>query len=802
MIAAVPFLLSAVLGWFWLRPQIIADTEESQRQLASVIASRTEDYLVASSREISRTAAIFSRKLIGSDNIQEYLDTVLASSANLTSLTLTDGKGRVSALALTGDRALQQQEMVGIDLSLTDAVRQVRSSGKHAWSDVYLSPVGGGLTVAYATPSGEGVALGEISLSRLNSFLKGITEQERQIVFILDRHGQVIADREGHYTARQFNLTNLDIVGKGLASGMPVTGSFSFNGDRFVGCMIRASFLDWNILVASPVQLAYRSALTTSGIFASALCLALLMASGMSFFMSSSLASRFENLVSHARRIESGEEKGDWPKASIREFNFLAEALHSMAESLRERERRLNEQVDFLQQLIDSIPVPVYYKDVRGAYLGCNAAFETLLGLRRRDIVGKTVYELLPKDRADLHHAADTTLLCEPGVQRYEVSGIYDDSFRYVLFNKATFVDRENRVAGIVGAALDITERKHAEDALRESEEKFRVLAETSPAAIILQQGERCIYTNPATTRISGYSETELREMNFREWCGIDACEPVREGSHTQGNGEPAPTQYEQRVRTRDGREKWVLVSVGATEYQGRLTDIATLLDITEKKIAEEGIKVALAEKILLLKEVHHRVKNNLQIISSLLDLQSDSIPDEQSRRYLRESQNRVRSMALIHERLYASGSLSTIDFGDYITDLTQYLFSSYAVDRKRISLHIQAGDCTLDIDRAIPCGLIVNELISNALKHAFPCAERGNIDVIVSVDEKEMVTLTVSDTGIGLPAGLDIRKTHSLGLQLVEMLVRQLRGRIRMESTQNGAVFSLVFPGSSQNLP
>ncbi|RQW82149.1 MAG: HAMP domain-containing protein, partial [Geobacter sp.] len=393
-IAVAPFIFSALLGWFWLRPQIIDDAEEHQRQLAGVISARTEDYLLASSRSISGAAAVFSKKLIHSDELQEYLDTVLASAMNLTSITFTNAQDRISALALPPEKTLLREEMLGIDLSLTSSVRQVRVSGRPAWSNAYLSPLGGGLAVAYATPAAEGVALGEISLVQLNSFLRKIATDGKYAVFIIDRRGQVIADQEGRFTARQYNLTNLDIVREGLASGKPVTRSFSFSGMKVVGCMVRAPLLDWNILVVSPVEQAYRSALTTTGIFATALLMALFLASGLSLFMSHSLARRFEKLVSHAGRLEAGEDAGEWPKAPFREFNLLGEALQTMANTLRERENRLSAQLRFLQQLLDSIPIPVYYKDVSGRYLGCNAAFEEFIAMPRIDIVGKAVYDL------------------------------------------------------------------------------------------------------------------------------------------------------------------------------------------------------------------------------------------------------------------------------------------------------------------------------------------------------------------------------------------------------------------------
>jgi PAS domain S-box-containing protein len=796
-IAVIPFLLSAIMGWFLLRPQMIADTEEHQRQIAELIASRTEAYLVTSSAAIERTALVLSKRLVGSHDLQVYLDTVLTSSMNLTSITFTDPHGRITAIALPKEKSLLQEEMKGIDLSLTSAVRKVHDSCAPTWSDAYLSPVGGGLTVAYATPAAGGVALGEISLSQLSSFLGGIASQGKQTVFIIDRRGQVIADQEGRYTARQYNLTNLDIVREGLSSGKPVTQSFSFNGERFVGCIVRAPLLDWNILVASPIWLAYRSALTSTGIFAAALCMALFLAAGLSLIISHLLAKRLEYLVSHAKMIESEEVAGDWPKSPIREFNLLGEALHSMATTLCERENRLNVQLLFLQQLLDSIPVPVYYKDAGGVYLGCNTAFEAFIGKPRKDIVGKTVHDVVPKERADKHHEADVALLRRPGVKTYELKGIYSDgAYRVVISNKATFFEADNRVAGIVGALFDITDRKLIEEALIESEEKFRVLAETSPAAIILHQGERFIYTNPATTKIFGYSEAELMEMNFWEWSAKEDSERIRQRSLARLKGKPEPDRYEHRVITKHGEVRWLLVCAGVTEYRGKPTVIATLLDITEAKKAEERIKAALEEKIILLKEVHHRVKNNMQIISSLLELQSDSIPDERSRACLRESQNRIKSMALIHERLYRSKDFSSIDLGEYISDLSHYLFDSYVVESERVSLNIDAGNIGLDVNRAVPCGLIINELVSNALKHGFPNGRTGEISVSVK-GGVDSITVEVSDTGVGIPPGLDPQKTETLGLQLVFLLARQLHGGISFDSGELGTIALLSFPVS-----
>jgi two-component sensor histidine kinase len=216
--------------------------------------------------------------------------------------------------------------------------------------------------------------------------------------------------------------------------------------------------------------------------------------------------------------------------------------------------------------------------------------------------------------------------------------------------------------------------------------------------------------------------------------------------------------------------------------------------ELESRKRAEEQIKVSLKEKEILLKEVHHRVKNNLQIISSLLRLQSDYIKDEKALASFKDSQSRIRSMALIHEKLYQSKDLYRIDFGEYIRDLVANLLRSYTASSQAITLRINALDIWLTIDTAIPCGLIINELISNTLKHAFPETNSENrieIDIHSSRDNK--FTLSVSDNGVGFPQDLDFQDTESLGLQLVCTFIEQLEGTIELDHSR-GTTFIMTF--------
>ncbi len=218
--------------------------------------------------------------------------------------------------------------------------------------------------------------------------------------------------------------------------------------------------------------------------------------------------------------------------------------------------------------------------------------------------------------------------------------------------------------------------------------------------------------------------------------------------------------------------------------------------ELQERRRTEEQLKLSLKEKEVLLKEIHHRVKNNLQVISSVLRLQSDYIKDEQVLALFKDSQNRIRSMALIHEKLHQSSNLLKINFDDYVRDLADNLMRSYAASSQTATLRTAATGVWLNIDTAIPCGLIINELVSNALKHAFPSPSSSNeilVEIIPMSDDR--FTLTVQDNGIGFPSDLDFRDTESLGLELVCIFTEQLEGTIERDQTQaTGTTFTITF--------
>lgn len=226
---------------------------------------------------------------------------------------------------------------------------------------------------------------------------------------------------------------------------------------------------------------------------------------------------------------------------------------------------------------------------------------------------------------------------------------------------------------------------------------------------------------------------------------------------------------------------------------QLELANLSLQKEIVERKLAEKKIAATLREKEVLLREIYHRVKNNLQMVSSLLSLQSNELEDEEARSSFKESQDRIRSMAMVHERLYGSGSLASIAFTEYIPSLTAYLFRSYSVGQDRVRLVTDVDDISVGIDTAIPCGLIINELLSNSLKYAFPGGRSGEVHIDLKRAGDSEFLLVIGDNGVGLPDGLDLKSTETLGMRLVVSLVRQLQGEMEIDSS-NGTRFDIRF--------
>ncbi len=321
-----------------------------------------------------------------------------------------------------------------------------------------------------------------------------------------------------------------------------------------------------------------------------------------------------------------------------------------------------------------------------------------------------------------------------------------------------------------------------------------RDILATTPAAIYrMAPGGTLIYGNPAFSRLLGYPDwTHLKNRSvgdifadkeeFASWMSeIEEC---------KDNAERVI-----RVRLMDGKECMVCNCVRPVHKPGGdiLFFDGYLEDLSGVKEGEKRLESALKEKELLLKEVHHRVKNNLQAISSLLNLQSSTIEDPAIRALFSKSLDRIHSMILIHDKLYHSKDPDTIEFSDYVHNLTSHLLSSYGITPDNITLTLNVNNTAFDIETATSCGLIINELVANSLKHAFSDGRKGEVSVACSRDDNGTYTLRVKDNGIGLPANINPKESESLGLQIVDMLAEQINGTVEVDRSQ-GTEFIITF--------
>jgi two-component sensor histidine kinase len=359
----------------------------------------------------------------------------------------------------------------------------------------------------------------------------------------------------------------------------------------------------------------------------------------------------------------------------------------------------------------------------------------------------------------------------------------------------------------------EMAERRRAEEDMahlnRELQRRiaeFQTLLDVLPVGIAVAEDPECeyVWANPWLSNLLGVAPGENLAADSRPAAtvsyrlsrdGRELSAAERPMQYATAHGE-AVRDVEIDLLYDDGR------SVRLLGYASPLFDeagqvrgcIGTYVDITEPRRMEAQLRAALHEKEILLREIHHRVKNNLQVVSSLLDLQAEVVEDPRVRAICEESQHRIQAMALIHESLYQSDELTHIDAAAYVQSLSQRLFDASYPPGSGINLVLEAEPVMLSPQTAIPCGLILNELLVNALKYAFPDNQAGTIHVALRQEASARCVLSVRDTGVGFPEDLDFRATESLGLQLVCLLTEQLGGTIDLER-EGGTVFTITFP-------
>lgn len=468
----------------------------------------------------------------------------------------------------------------------------------------------------------------------------------------------------------------------------------------------------------------------------------------------------------------------------------------------KKAEQALCESEERFQQIAENAQAWTWEVDASGLYTYVGSVVEKMLGYRPEEIVGKKhFYDLLhPDDREQLRNDAFKAFAQKLPFREFINRNIRKDGETVWLSTSGIpVIDEEGNLLGYRGADTDITERKQAEEKLRSSEERYRLLAEKSPLGLsIIGRDGSYKYINDQFKRMFGYALDDI--PTGREW--FRKAYPDEEyrkkvistwlsDLESAESSEPRPRIYS--VTCKNGEVKEVLFRPVTTETGD---EFVLYEDITERVRTDKQLKASLREKEVMLREIHHRVKNNLQVISSLLNMSCMQTQNQEAIALLADAQTRVLAMALIHSQLYQTERFDRMDMGILVRSLFAHLANVYATRSRFVTPVILEGTGVfLPITQAIPCSLVLNEVISNIFKHAFKEGQRGTVEISVQNPTNSRIHIRIKDDGVGIPEDIDIHETYSIGLSLIRTLVQdQLEGTLQI-NRNNGTEFIMEFP-------
>lgn len=472
----------------------------------------------------------------------------------------------------------------------------------------------------------------------------------------------------------------------------------------------------------------------------------------------------------------------------------------------RKAEEKLAKSEKQYKALFELSPDYVVVLDPYGVIMDINHRFAEDSELLKEECIGRDIREIAKPfvSNSIINETLKHSFLVSDKIKPIELKVENEDGVMYLEVHLAPIV-REGKIFAIQIIVRNITQRKNAERALIESRERLynvntylEAIINASPFAIVdlYPDGRVKSLWNPAAENIFGWGRDEVlgKDLPFINEKNAEKCQNIMNSAL---DGE-SKSDVELECARKDLEIIYTMMAMAPLlNVDGNIQGImATFADISDMIAAENQIKASLDEKEVLLREIHHRVKNNLQIISSLMSLQSEYTQEPETLKMFQESKNRIRSMALIHEKLYQSKDLAHIDFVEYLKSLVVMLLSFYREKSNDINVSLNCDRVNLEIDTAISMGLIVNELLSNCFKHAFPGQKSGEVIINLSKDNENYL-LEVADNGVGIPEDVDIKKTDSLGLQIVQTLTIQLKGDLEHKN-EGGTTFRLLFPDRS----
>tara|TARA_B110000211_G_scaffold67989_1_gene78473 strand:+ start:1794 stop:3608 length:1815 start_codon:yes stop_codon:yes gene_type:complete len=464
-------------------------------------------------------------------------------------------------------------------------------------------------------------------------------------------------------------------------------------------------------------------------------------------------------------------------------------------------DRAKKDSYDLVQRILDSLFTFVGILTPEGVLVDANRAPLEAAGVNLQDVVGKRFWDCVwwnysPQAQQHLKKAIEQA--AQGQTLRFDVTNrIVGDTRITVDFMLSPLTDDHGEVTHLIASANDVSQRKNRETELTYSEERFRrVFDSTADGLLMIDDDGKIILANHSVAKMFGYTHKEMYRCTVEDLVP-EHIRPQHKSDRKKYQSAPQARSMgamrELYAKRKDGSQFPVEIALTPLQFPEGVRILATVVDISIQKDIQSSLMNALAEKTSLLNEVHHRVKNNLQVVSSLLSLQSRAVPDE-LRPYFKDSRDRIKAMALIHQQLYEQKDHEHVNAAKYSGNLISLIRRSYTESQKRITIDFNSQDSSvnLTLDQALPFGLLLNELLANAIKHAFKGMNSGQVDVSLYQND-EHTTLNISDNGCGIPDDVTMGKTHSLGFQLIPGLIDQLGATLNINN-DNGASFEIKF--------
>ena len=778
VLVCLSMFLSALFGRSFKQ-----DISERSLRLAASIAGQVELSLDHHSNELLQLSHDISRIGPANPSVQVIMQRILEYHPLIVRINLLDREG--SVLRVVPD----DPQILGLDMSRQPYYqRPAAEQGRINWSGSYVSSEIGRKTITLSIANKEVTLAAHLDLDVLSGIVRSKNPMKEGFITLIDAGGNSITDTVEKMETGIANFMNYTSV-RNTFDGIEGSYEEQIGGVSGLSSTYLIREMGWAVLIFQPKVRTYgvvdRLIIVTSIILIMALVGAWLISLG---FLKG-VMNPVRNMVGQTRSVAAGGYNVS-VKAKYAEFGELADSFNLMARSIEAREDDLKSSESRYRELFDNNPLPVMIFDADELnILDVSRAAVEDYGYTRDEFMGMSVLDIRPVEDISVLKSSMNNRppgRDKAGVLRHRKK---DGSVFYVDITSHEIVFLGKRA--ILAICKDVTSQVLVKEALKESQEKLRATLESIGDAIIIIDPELNVtWANRFANKNIGYfvdQKCYFAAHGTREPCADCPALKSLRNERTYHN--------EEKIRGPDGLTKTYFVNTAPMyDNWGNVTGVVkSLKDITEMKRSEDLLLQSLSEKEVLLKEIHHRVKNNLQAISGLIDMQANFTTDLWTKKVLQDSQNRILSMALIHEKLYLREDLNTIDFGEYAHTLVNHLARTYRAEEKGIEFEVVYEEILLNVDTVLPCGLIITELVSNSLKHAFLENGGGMIKVHLKRQGMDQFVIVIDDNGIGMEDDFERVANNSLGLNLVRSYVEFLSGTVDI-SVKDGSHFKITF--------